>query len=65
MTIQEQILQQTAEHFQEDCHRTVEVIMLDNKSGAMIPQDATNVWLYRKLAEMEIRIKELESINGL
>ena len=43
-----------AERFQEDCHKSAEVIMSDNKKISY--QDATNVWIFRKLAELQHEI---------
>lgn len=50
-----------AEYFQNDCHRHVDYVI----ERSLIPdkglvQDATNVWLFRKLAEMQLKINELE-----
>jgi hypothetical protein len=60
MTPQDQEILTIAEHLQQDCHQTVEVIMYEKKNATV--QDATNVWMYRKLAEMELRIRQLELI---
>lgn len=59
------MIQTIAEHLQEDCHKTVESILYEKRGTNINIQDCTNVWMFRKLAEIEIRIKELESINGL
>jgi hypothetical protein len=44
-----------AEHIQEDCHKMVETIMSRNKTISY--QDATNVFIFRKLAELILKIK--------
>lgn len=49
---------QTTEHFQKDCHSLVEAILDEKKVGY---QDATNVWLFKKLAEFEVRLRQLEN----
>lgn len=46
-----------AEHIQEECHKTVEYIMAN--SPKVEHQDAVNVFIFRKLAEIELQIKEL------
>ena len=46
-----------AEHIQEECHKTVEYIMAN--SPKVEHQDAVNVFIFRKLAEIQIQIKEL------
>ncbi len=52
-----------AEHFQRSCHETVSYVMKHQKTlpdnGSV--QDATNVWLFRKLAELQIEINELKN----
>ncbi len=49
-----------AKHIQLECHKTVEVIINDQKAKVDV-QDATNVFIFRKLAEYELRIEQLES----
>ncbi len=51
-----------AEYFQNDCHRHVDYVI----ERSLIPdkglvQDATNVWLFRKLAELQLEINELKN----
>jgi hypothetical protein len=49
-----------AGELQKDCHALVN--MLDSKD--LIVQDGTNVWLFAKLAEIELKIEVLnEKIN--
>jgi hypothetical protein len=49
---------QVAENFQNDCHNTVNQI-LDEKKVSY--QDAVNVWTFKKLAEFEVRLNQLEN----
>lgn len=49
---------QVAENFQNDCHKTVELIMNEKKDCSY--QDATNVWLFKKLADFEMRLRSIE-----
>jgi hypothetical protein len=53
-------LQFLAEELQKDNHETIERIANATKNCSH--QDASNVWLFRKLAEMEIRLRELEAL---
>ena len=48
-----------ADVFQEDCHEVVEMVMKMSKKE-ITSQDATNVWIFRKLAEFEFRLRKLE-----
>jgi hypothetical protein len=57
MKTEGQILKK-AEQLQEDCHKVVGDIM--GRSQKVSYQDATNVWLFNKLAELQNRIEELE-----
>jgi hypothetical protein len=52
-------LKYTAENIQNECHKTVEAIM--KETGSVSYQDATNVFLFRKLAEYELMIGRLSS----
>lgn len=45
-----------AEQLQDDCHKTVDVIMKNLPNATY--QDATNVWIFRKLAELELRVRK-------
>ena len=54
--------QKIAEKLQEDCHKTVEAVLKESKKVSY--QDATNVWLFNKLAEMELRLQELENCKN-
>lgn len=47
-------VQELAEKIQQECHQTVELIMKDVKDCNV--QDATNVFLFRKLAEIVVRM---------
>lgn len=58
MKIDKQILR-ISERLQDDCHKVVEAVM--QESNKVSYQDATNVWLFNKLAELENRIEELEN----
>ena len=49
-----------SEQLQKDCHKTVDSITSKAKASY---QDATNVWLFTKLAEIETRLKKLEKGN--
>ena len=53
---QENLIQTKAEEFQDECHAIVEKIKA-NTSVAY--QDATNVFIFRKLAELQFEIDEL------
>jgi hypothetical protein len=48
-----------SQEFQEECHETVKAIINGNPKCSH--QDATNVWIFRKLAELQIRIKNSNS----
>jgi len=50
-----------AESFQNECHSMVKEFSKENKKLSV--QDITNVWLFKKLAEMELRIKKVEHIS--
>ena len=58
MNKQEELIQKRAEKLQEECHAIVEVIKENNSMIGY--QDATNVWMFRKLAELELKNEELE-----
>lgn len=52
------------EVFQKDCHKTASEVM--KRSGKpIIVQDVTNVWMWRKLAEFELRLRKLEEAKGM
>jgi hypothetical protein len=53
----EQILQ-VAENFQNDCHNMANQILNEKKVSY---QDAVNVWTFKKLAEFELRLSQLEN----
>ena len=48
-----------AESFMKDCHDLRDQLMSANKKVSH--QDATNVWIYKKFAEFEIRLRNLET----
>ena len=50
-----------AESFMNDCHALRDTLM--NANNKVSHQDATNVWMYKKLAEFEIRLRKLETIK--
>jgi len=46
-----------ARNMQEDCHKIVEEVMKSSKASY---QDATNVFIFHKLAKLELMIQELK-----
>jgi Mg2+/Co2+ transporter CorC len=56
-------LEQITKEIQQECHSTVEGI-IDGSQKPVSVQDATNVFFYRKLAEMELRLRKLEKGNA-
>lgn len=64
LSIDKEIIQDimgTTERFQKECHDMVEEILIETKtieSGSV--QDATNVWLFKKLAEFNNRLSQIE-----
>lgn len=48
----------TAEMFQESCHEFVE--MLSSANPDLRYQDATNVWIFKKLAEIQVMLSEIK-----
>ena len=54
---QEEKLETIAEEIQKECHQKVEAIKAQN--NLIDYQDATNVFLFRKIAELQIQIKNL------
>ena len=56
MSNYETLIQERAEELQQECHMFVKELMSDpTRNGDMTVQDVTNVWLFRKLAELEQR----------
>lgn len=55
---EERQLQDIAESIQSECHRTVEYVK-DNSNNFSYP-DATNVFIFRKLAELQLEINKLK-----
>lgn len=58
MQITEEIMQ-LAESLQSDCHKQTKE--LSDKSKDARYETTTNVWMFLKLAELEVRIKQLEN----
>lgn len=58
MKNKEDLIQKRAEKLQEECHTTVEFIKENNSIIGY--QDATNVWMFRKLAELELEVETLK-----
>ena len=50
----------TAELFQDECHALTKEIIAQNPKCTV--QDATNVWMFKKLAEFEVRLRLLEFV---
>ncbi len=53
----EKEIQDKAEEFQKECHAEVDKIVA-LKPGVSY-QDVTNVWMFRKLAELDLRIQNI------
>ena len=47
-----------AELFQKNCHALTKAVIAEKPKVSV--QDATNVWLFEKLAEFETRLRKLE-----
>ena len=63
MTTQDKIKEIT-EYFQNDCHKAVEAVL--EKLPNCTVQDATNVWIFNKLAEIHLKINDvIEELNKL
>lgn len=56
-TEQEKLIQEKAEEFQDECHSLVGLIKSNTSVGY---EDATNVFIFRKLAELQIEIDTLK-----
>ena len=52
---------QLADYFQKDCHSLTKAIIAEKPNVSV--QDATNVWLFKKLADFEMRLRELEDVG--
>jgi len=48
-----------ADEFQKEAHQMIEMILGATKKASY--QDAMNTYLFQKLAEFELRLRELES----
>ena len=57
MNITEEMMQ-LAESLQEDCQQHAEAILKHTQSATY--ETTTNVWMFLKLAELQVRIKQLE-----
>lgn len=58
-------IQKLAEEFQQECHEMVELIKKSTENGVtkhngISYQNATNVWIFKKLAEMQHQIDQLK-----
>ena len=53
----EKKIQQRAEILQKECHMFVSAVKEESNASH---QDVTNVWIFRKLAELEINIARLQ-----
>ena len=54
-------LTMVAMEIQQECHQSVEYCLNASAVKNISVQDATNAFIYRKLAEMELRLRILES----
>ncbi len=60
----EEGLEDIAKRFQKECHNTVKIITSNSDNPSDIEcQDAINVFLYRKLAELQFQINQLQTPN--
>lgn len=51
-----------AKQLQKECHSIVAKVVLSQKKDTKITtQDGTNVFMFKKLAELELRIEKLEN----
>lgn len=50
----------TAERFQDECHALTKEI-IEQKPKCTV-QDPTNVWMFKKLAEFEVRLRQIEFV---
>jgi len=51
--------EQLTEKIQNDCHKLTDAMIKRSKKVKV--QDATNVFLFHKLAEIELRLRQLEA----
>lgn len=62
MTYDHEKVNQLTASIQQECHRTVEgIINHPDRKGPVDVQDATNVFLFKKLADLEYRVQQLEA----
>lgn len=59
MQKQKELIQKRAEKLQEECHAALEIIKGNNST--IDYQDAVNVWMYTKLAELELQVEYLKN----
>jgi len=52
-----------AEDFQKDAHNTIELIKSMGGKSKFEYQDLQSVWTFRKLAELEYRIRKIENFT--
>jgi hypothetical protein len=57
---QEKVYDLTAS-IQKECHQTVEAAVNHPELKSVTVQDATNVFLFKKLADLEYRVQQLEA----
>ena len=61
---EDEILSLKIDEIQKECHRCVEFVK-SQKPVTFNYQDATNIFLFKKLAEQEIRLQRIESLLDL
>lgn len=61
MTQEDNDILDIAEIFQKDAHDTIEAMIELNAKPKFQYQDANSVWVFRKLAEFEYRLRKLET----
>lgn len=57
----EEEIKKVAVELQKGCHKMIDKLIITNPKCDH--QDLTNVWMFKKLAEYEIRIKGLEKLH--
>jgi hypothetical protein len=66
MTFSKQVMDKAGE-LQKECHAVVDFLFAEEAkasgTSSLNYQDATNTWLFYKLAQMALRIEELELNN--
>lgn len=61
MTYDQEKVNQLTASIQQECHRTVEAAINHPELKSVTVQDATNVFLFKKLADLEYRVQQLEA----